>query len=168
MKKILLSLLVVGVGVFVTSCGKDDEEKKSNYVIHDGVEYELSTSSAEIYDYGCGTTHCNYDFYFYGIGETYVEVYVELYEESTSGFSGGNFSNGLDSQDVSYWDDDYVQIGDVYNYAASGSVKATPLSGTNEWKIDFNYTDGNGKSYKGNYTGELTLYDNSNARSVKD
>ena len=156
MKKLLLGVLVIGLGVFVISCNEDDEKESfQNYVKYDGKKYELIVADSYINDYGYDGywEESNYDFYFKNIDEG-VSVYVELYQSNTS-FTGGSFT----ADGANYWESDDLDVGEVNVVPSTGTVTATDL-GNGVWEVEFMYDN-----YEGYFKGELTIYDYSQYRT---
>ncbi|MBX2954859.1 MAG: hypothetical protein KF846_01790 [Cyclobacteriaceae bacterium] len=96
-----------------------------------------SADFGEVLDYGANSTHHNYDFIIYDTDDTY-ELYFEAFSLGTTGFQAGTFTYGTTGANyfdiIEYFD--YETFSD-YN-AVSGSVVITKLSGTREYRLQFN------------------------------
>ncbi|MBL7844795.1 MAG: hypothetical protein JNK44_13080 [Cyclobacteriaceae bacterium] len=96
-----------------------------------------SADFGEIRDYGSFGTHYNYDFIIYDTDETY-ELYFEAFSLGTTGFQAGTFTYGTTG--TNYFDIiEYVDYETFSDYnAIGGSVVITKLSGSREYRLQFN------------------------------
>lgn len=116
-----------------------------------------SADFGEIEDYGSSGTHYNYDFTIYDEDETY-ELYFEAFSLGTSAFQAGTFNYG--TAGTSYFDIinfiDYETL--TFYQAISGSVVVTKLSGSYEYRLQFNVGLDDGSTLTGTVEGNFRYF----------
>ncbi len=116
----------------------------------------------EIYDYGSFGTHYNYDFYIYDSDETY-QLYFEAFSLGTTGFQAGTFTYGTTGTNffdiIEYRD---FETSTTYS-AISGSVVITKLSGSREYRLQFNVVLDDASTLTGTVEGDFR-YSNEGGR----
>ncbi|WP_308991598.1 hypothetical protein QLS71_006160 [Mariniflexile litorale] len=170
MKRITQLSCLLFVSLFIISCSKDDDDKKSE-VFSNTMEYDGVTSvinEALIEDYGDnGEGYYNYDFILTGTtteGAVFY-FYVELYSKGIESFKIGTFeyyNNGEETTEelpnYYYTYADFAdEDNDEYYQVETGNIKVSG-SGTN-FSISGDLTLDNGEVVKISYKGEFSIED---------
>lgn len=125
-------------------------------------ENNRSADFGEILDYGSFGAHYNYDFIIYDTDDTY-ELYFEAFSLGTTVFQAGTFNYGTTG--TSYFDIlEYFDYQTFTSYnAVSGSVVITKLSGSREYRLQFNAVLDDASTLTGTVEGNFR-YSNSGGR----
>ncbi|MCC9166929.1 hypothetical protein [Pontibacter harenae] len=179
---------VLLAGFALASCSDDDDDNATpsldDKVEYDGQTYNLRTGVVE--DYGTGDVegHYNYDFYVTD-GTLVVEddeaaslenakilVYTELFSSGEAAFTTGTFTFVQDAESsqangkhvfenaeviVDSNNDNILDENDDVFEATGGTV--TVSGSNNNYTLDFNLTLNNGKTARGNYSGNFRYFD---------
>ncbi|MCF8372307.1 MAG: hypothetical protein K9H64_11835 [Bacteroidales bacterium] len=177
--KTLILLVIAGTFLVFSSCKKDDDKSDPGKFTYDGTEYSLKGGFLEYFGPNSANDGYNLDLTFYTPEITVQEVlgfpyatgngkviYFWMYSSHSDGLATGNYVfDALSTEAAGTFVSGYLDTdpnNGVFVDFESGVVNVTRDG--NNYEIDFDVIDIDGKNISGTFKGTLKYYDESETK----